>query len=152
MVTGRIVPAGAGLNGLREHWVPVARSGDREQFARGQRRGRAHGAAGRGSTPQDRITVKLHYRTPSTIGVVEGDWTAIDAINHVAGTIQGRSSTPPCPETRGWTDRTRCFDRDSPNDLGGANGLFLLASADYDVTASGIHPPTAASRAASSTS
>ncbi|MFN8543159.1 MAG: hypothetical protein U0807_02985 [Candidatus Binatia bacterium] len=143
-VTGRIVPAGEGLNGLRDDWVPVASIGKiAERVTKGSADGMPLDLKVEGGTPQDGITVKMHYRTPSTIGVVEGDWTAKDGIDHVAGTIQGSiiDGTVSGDSRLDWTGNL-AFDRDSPNDLGGANGIFLLASGDYEVTASGIHPPT----------
>lgn len=144
MITGRIVPAGEGLNGLREHWMPEASLGKiAERLTAGSAEGQPLQLRVEGGPPQGGITVKLHYQTPSTIGVVEGDWTAKDGIDHIEGTIEGAivDGTVSGDSRLDWTGNL-AFDRDSPNDLGGANGIFLLASGDYDVTASGIHPPT----------
>jgi hypothetical protein len=114
-VTGRIVPAGPGLNGLREHWAPVAQIGKiAEQLRAGSAEGEPMELRVEGGTPQNRITVKMHYRTPSTIGVVEGDWTAIEGIDHVAGTIQGSivDGTVSGDSRLDWTGNL-AFDRDS---------------------------------------
>jgi hypothetical protein len=82
------------------------------------------------------LKVKAKFKAVSRAGVAEDEWTqpTDQGINHISGTFTQREDES--GSIFEWTAKVE-FDRSTEAFMGGSDGQYKLAPADYTVTASG---------------